>query len=58
MIYPMKIALFRVLIRIAANKNARQEQSHLIHLETHPVVDLIVTKCYVILEGGVPGHAI
>ena len=58
----MKIALFRVLIRIAANKNARQEfdrsRSHLIHLETHPVVDLIVVKCYVILVGGVPGHAI
>jgi hypothetical protein len=35
-----------------------RSRSHLIHLETHPVVDLIVGKCYVILEGGVPGHAI
>ena len=32
--------------------------SHLIHLETHLVVDLIIGKCYVILEGAVPGHAI
>jgi hypothetical protein len=35
-----------------------RNRSHLIHLETHPVVDLIVGKCYVILEGVVPGHAI
>jgi hypothetical protein len=31
---------------------------NLIHLETHPVVDLIVGKCYMILEGVIPGHAI
>jgi len=31
-----------------------RNMSHLIHLETHPVVDLIVGKCYVILEGVVP----
>ncbi len=34
-----------------------QSRSRLVHLETHPVVDLIVGKCYVILEGVVPGHA-
>jgi len=35
-----------------------RSRSHLIHLETHPVVDLIVGKRYVILEGIVPGgHA-
>jgi len=33
-------------------------RSDLIHLETHPVVDLIVGKRYVILEGVVPRHAI
>jgi hypothetical protein len=30
---------------------------HLIHLETHLVVNLIIGKRYVILEGAVPGHA-
>jgi hypothetical protein len=35
-----------------------RSRPHLIHLEAHPVVNLIVGKCYVILEGVVPGHAI
>jgi len=34
-----------------------RSRSHLIHLQTHPIMDLIVSKCYVILEGVVPGHA-
>jgi hypothetical protein len=35
-----------------------KSMSHLMQLETHPVVDLIVGKCYVILVGSVPGHTI